>query len=32
MESNCGKTLTVSSVMHTEFVSTMQGYRAGTDN
>jgi hypothetical protein len=32
MKLNCGKTLIVSSVMHTEFVSMMRGYRAGIEN
>jgi hypothetical protein len=32
MELNCGKTLSVSSVMNTEFVSTMRGCRVGAKN
>jgi hypothetical protein len=32
MELDCGKTLSVSSVMNTEFVSMMRGCRAGTRN
>jgi hypothetical protein len=32
MELNYGKTLSVSSVMNTEFVSTMRGYRVGAKN
>jgi hypothetical protein len=32
MELNYGKTLNVLSVMHTEFVSTMRGCQAGTEN
>jgi hypothetical protein len=32
LELNCGKTLSVSSVMNTEFVSMMRGCRVGTKN
>jgi hypothetical protein len=32
MELNCGKTPSVSSVMNTEFVSTMRGCRVGAKN
>jgi hypothetical protein len=32
MELNCGKTPNVSSVMHIDFVSMMQGCRAGIEN
>jgi hypothetical protein len=32
MELNCGKTSNVSSVTHTEFISTMRGCRADIEN